>query len=191
MINSPYLRLTFKSLSDTPPNYAGNAGKYAKVDSGEIELEFDTPTGAGVGAAASACSVYLSGDQSVARAGWVKIEFDTELFDIDSEYDKDTNYRFTPTREGYYQVNFLASITMTDGNALGGAIYKNGSSVATEWRAKSAAIEPHPVDCGKTIYLNGSTDYIEFFVYHDASVNRNVESDQYYSYATIMLMGAV
>lgn len=38
---------TFLGLTDTPANYAGQAGKYAKVNAGENALEFSTPSGAG------------------------------------------------------------------------------------------------------------------------------------------------
>jgi len=38
---------TFISLTDTPANYTGSAGKYAKVNAGETGLEFDTPAGGG------------------------------------------------------------------------------------------------------------------------------------------------
>jgi len=37
---------TFVGLTDTPANYTGDAGKYAKVNAGENALEFDTPSGA-------------------------------------------------------------------------------------------------------------------------------------------------
>lgn len=36
---------TFVALTDTPANYTGNAGKYAKVNATEDALEFDTPAG--------------------------------------------------------------------------------------------------------------------------------------------------
>lgn len=36
---------TFLALTDTPSSYTGQAGKYAKVNSGESALEFDTPPG--------------------------------------------------------------------------------------------------------------------------------------------------
>ena len=36
---------TFVSLSDTPPNFTGQAGKFVKVNAGETALEFDTVSG--------------------------------------------------------------------------------------------------------------------------------------------------
>jgi hypothetical protein len=38
---------TFLALTDTPSAYTGQAGKYAKVNTGETALEFDTPGGGG------------------------------------------------------------------------------------------------------------------------------------------------
>jgi len=39
---------TFTALTDTPANYTGQAGKFAKVNAGETALEFDTISGGGV-----------------------------------------------------------------------------------------------------------------------------------------------
>ena len=39
---------TFVSLSDTPPNFTGQAGKFVKVNAGETALEFDTVSGSGI-----------------------------------------------------------------------------------------------------------------------------------------------
>ena len=39
---------TFVSLSDTPPNFTGQAGKFVKVNAGESALEFDTVSGSGI-----------------------------------------------------------------------------------------------------------------------------------------------
>ena len=42
----------------------------------------------------------------IASATFTKIQLNVELFDTNSNYDNVTNYRFTPTVAGYYQVNF-------------------------------------------------------------------------------------
>ena len=52
---------TFLGLTDTPSAYTGQAGKYAKVNSGEDALEFDTPGGGGD----MLKSVYDTGDDGV------------------------------------------------------------------------------------------------------------------------------
>ena len=39
---------TFVSLSDTPANFTGQAGKFVKVNAGESALEFDTVSGSGI-----------------------------------------------------------------------------------------------------------------------------------------------
>ena len=62
---------TFHGLSDTPASYSGQAGKYAKVNSGETALEFGTVTGlqAKIGSFSRDTSL-ASGDQPVAGVGF-------------------------------------------------------------------------------------------------------------------------
>jgi hypothetical protein len=52
---------TFLALTDTPSSYSGQAGKYAKVNTGETALEFATPGGGGD----MLKSVYDTGDNGI------------------------------------------------------------------------------------------------------------------------------
>ena len=53
-----------------------------------------------------AFSVYLSSNQTgVTNSTSTKIQFNTKVFDTNSNFDSSTNYRFTPTVAGYYQLN--------------------------------------------------------------------------------------
>ena len=103
--------------------------------------------------------------QSISAATNTKIQYNTEDFDTDSCYDNTTNYRFTPNKAGKYQVNFV--IACQDNGGSGWAyIYKNGSLFkATEYNAASDAT----IWCSNNVLmdLNGTTDYIEVFVYMD------------------------
>ena len=105
------------------------------------------------------------GSQAVNNATFTKLACATEEFDTNSNYDSATNYRFTPTVAGYYQINgyyYLNAI-------LGGctvAVYKNGSvakiggfSVANSYGAASII--------SSLILLNGSTDYVELYGYQN------------------------
>ena len=109
-----------------------------------------------------AFSAYASADQTVSNGTWTKVVIDTELFDTNSNYDT-SNYRFTPTIAGYYQVNTIlrsqgATFTL---RAVG--IYKNNikySSLSVSRESSSSAV----VLAGSNlIYMNGSTDYLEMF----------------------------
>lgn len=74
--------------------------------------------------------VYLSADQTHSGAGFDIVHFDTENWDIDSEFDNATNYRFTVTTTGYYLVNVRVTGNRTGDSANDTInIYKNGSAV--------------------------------------------------------------
>lgn len=114
--------------------------------------------------AGPAFSAYASATQTVTSATLTKVAINTEHFDTNSNFDT-TNYRFTPTVEGYYQVNgnirAQASTTMTNFTVL---IYKNGtgykrSQLNTSFTANSGQV----IQVADVIYMNGSTDYLELY----------------------------
>ena len=108
-----------------------------------------------------AFSAYVSSSASVSSATWTKIPASVEEFDTNSNYDNATNYRFTPTVAGYYQVNGQAMLSNTITRLLIG-IYKNGSQfkLGNDLPAGSN----RAIICS-LIYMNGTTDYLELYVY--------------------------
>jgi len=112
-----------------------------------------------------AFSAYMSADQSISTNTWTKVQFDSEAFDTNSNFDSTTNYRFTPTVAGYYQINFRSRTVGTSSTATYYTIYKNGSAVGINAAAlaTNAGFQSMQIASG-IIYFNGSTDYIEFYV---------------------------
>ena len=109
-----------------------------------------------------AFSAVPSGTQSVSAATPTKLTFATEEFDTNSNYNNSTTFRFTPNVAGYYAVRIGAQ---TNGQTLLIAyIYKNGGAVRSEERAASTAAVTS-VSAGALIYMNGTTDYLEAFLY--------------------------
>lgn len=112
-----------------------------------------------------AFSVYRNTDQgSVSTGVWTKVQLNAENFDTDSAFDSSTNYRFTPTVAGYYQIN--GNISVAAGTALTNcsiAIYKNGAASAGDGIVVSGTTATMSVS--DLVYLNGSTDYIELYGY--------------------------
>ena len=104
----------------------------------------------------------LSADQSITTATATKIQFNTEIFDTNSDYDNSTNYRFTPTVAGYYQVSATMRAEGSSLSLIALYIYKNGSNdLLLELDTKSTSTTHL---AGSTlIYMNGSTDYIEIY----------------------------
>ena len=95
------------------------------------------------------------------NASFNKVQFNTELFDTNSNYDNTTNYRFTPTVAGYYQINasvsFDGSTALTRGLII---IYKNGSPYA---RGTDIPTAVNTIVMSSLVYCNGTTDYIEIY----------------------------
>ena len=112
-----------------------------------------------------AFSAYKTGQQTgISYATWTKVQFPSKNFDTASAFDSTTNYRFTPLVAGYYQLNATAYINTL---AVGGqqiAIYKNGSQFSTGTTTTTASTDVSSV-VSAVIYLNGSTDYVEVYVY--------------------------
>lgn len=114
-----------------------------------------------------AFSAVPSGTQSIGVATQTKLTFATEEFDTNSNYDNTTNYRFQPTVAGYYQVNL--GIQLASGQTvLIGYIYKNGTNFKSASR-DSATANQTTLTTSALVYLNGSTDYIEAFIYTSAA----------------------
>jgi hypothetical protein len=132
-------------------------------------LTSPTITGATITVAATAApafSAYRNASQSVSGGVNTKVAIDTEEFDTNSNFDSVTNYRFTPTVAGYYQINAGVSFstTVTYAQIL---IYKNGASYKYNFSQLSAG--NYTQNISSIVYCNGSTDYIELYGYMLAS----------------------
>jgi hypothetical protein len=118
----------------------------------------------GVAGTGPAFSVYISANFSTTSNVGTKIPFNTENFDTASAFDSTTNYRFTPLVAGYYQINltvqqgFAAAIGITNAS-----IYKNGVEYTQGTRIINSATAGQSGINSVVVYLNGSTDYIEFY----------------------------
>lgn len=132
---------------------------------------------AGVAGNGPAFSAYQSSAQSVSNATWTKIQFQTEEFDKNNNFDNATNYRFTPTVAGYYQVNGGVYIP----GFICMALYKNGSEYKRSAQAQMNGI----LSAGTVstlVYLNGSTDYVEAWVYQGNGNTQSTANSQEQTY---------
>lgn len=119
-----------------------------------------TTATAGVPVNGPAFSAYPSSNQNITTNTYTKIALQTEEFDTNSNFDNATNYRFTPTVAGYYQVNGVVYPNTTT-TLVTAAIYKNG----VNYKAVQTAANSVGTECSALIYLNGSTDYIELYTF--------------------------
>ena len=116
----------------------------------------------GVAGNGPAFRAYATGGQSISNLVFTKVQYNNKAFDTANCFDATTNYRFTPNVAGYYQINGVLAF---NGAALGYAtliISKNGVT------NNQGAATPNNTTFGggcnvsDIIYMNGTTDYIEF-----------------------------
>jgi len=113
-------------------------------------------------AIAPAFSAYNNGTQSVSASTDTKIVFDHENFDTNSNYDNATNYRFTPTVAGYYQINTNVYVANFGGSWMRIWIMKSGSASSEFDRTITAGQTTLNGSC--ILYANGTTDYFEIYI---------------------------
>jgi hypothetical protein len=118
---------------------------------------------AGTGPAFSAYMINGSAGVSVTSGGFTKIVLDTEEYDTNSNFDT-SNYRFTPTVAGYYQINTGVTMAAPDTGAAA-YLYKNGAGY--QWGSSRGTANMFPTATTTTlVYMNGSTDYLELYIYN-------------------------
>jgi hypothetical protein len=129
-----------------------------------------------------AFSATIASNQSITTNTWTKCQCATEEFDTNSNYDNATNYRFTPTISGYYQVNGCVAFSSSSGNSQNAvAIYKNGSvfKYGTFMYPSGAPADSKGV-VSSLIYFNGSTDYVELYGLQVAAGNPVMTTNTYF-----------
>jgi hypothetical protein len=116
-----------------------------------------------------AFSAYSTANTSITSAVSTKVPFTLELFDTNNNFDSTTNYRFTPTVAGYYQLNAGVYVYSSAPSVRRIALYKNG---ITYQYGSYLSVSP-PSDSMNTysglVYFNGSTDYAEVYVYDNGT----------------------
>lgn len=103
-------------------------------------------------------------NQTITTAVTTKILLNSTMFNTNSGFNTTTS-RFQPTIPGYYSIMGSANIDFvgsTSESVINLFIYKNGaeySAANNQYLAGQAICQ-----VADTVYLNGSTDYVEFYV---------------------------
>ena len=135
-----------------------------------------TLAAAGLSGTPSFLCTMSTSQTSIADGVITKVAFDTEVYDTNSAYDKDTNYRFTvPADEGgKYYIYTKADCADTSGSQLRSFrtyVYKNGSQYAPT----VAEVDPRDNPGKGGAYMAGSiielaaTDYVEAYARLDTN----------------------
>lgn len=150
-----------------------------------------TPTGSGsitipsgvamTGHMYPAFQAYIGTQQSISNTTVTKIAYNTEIFDTDNMYDATTNYRFTPTVAGKYFVYARYRIS-SGGERNQISIYKNGSEFARSTQNAPSQLSSSLIT--EILTLNGSTDYIEAYAWHNNGSTQHLDEGTSPHYST-------
>jgi hypothetical protein len=155
------------------PDVAGSTTLTLPTGTGTVITTGDSGTvtqgmiGSGVTSTGPAFSAYASsGNVSISSNTWTKVALNSEEFDTNNNFDSTTNYRFTPTVAGYYQISGLIG---TEGSGATtrtlAMIRKNGGEFKFGDDLSGNTHTGSNVGVNALIYMNGSTDYLELWIY--------------------------
>ena len=113
-------------------------------------------------------------NQSISNATATKVQLNTEEFDTANCFDSTTNYRFTPTVAGYYQLNGAVALNATTMTIIVGFIYKNGNQFKRGTDIRTTINTDSVVTVSALVYANGTTDYFELYAYINATAGSPV-----------------
>jgi len=124
-------------------------------------------TAAGGAADLASLQLSLSADQAVTSGVYTKVNFDIVNLDTLGNYDNTVNYRYTPSKAGWYYFFFSIYAAVDFDNFIAASIYKNGSKILiTEnenWNNATSGFASIYALPGGLVQMNGSTDYVEFW----------------------------
>jgi len=106
--------------------------------------------------------------QSISNATYTKVQINTEEWDTASCFDSTTNYRFTPTVAGYYQVSGSVNYDPAASGKFFCIIYKTGVAFKGGTGVPFIATQYLSAAVSALVYLNGSTDYVELYTYQSS-----------------------
>ena len=149
------------SVTINEPSTASNFTQTLPAATGDVMVSGNMP----------AFSAYQNNpSQSISASTFTKVQLNTEDFDTANAFDSTTNYRFTPQVAGYYKIN--GQVTLINGTLLNRTslyIYKNGTAYKVGVSVPFNGSNNIANSISSLVYLNGTTDYVELYVWAGAT----------------------
>lgn len=129
-------------------------------------------------------------NQSIASVTITLVQFTHEEFDTNNNFDNATNYRFTPTVAGKYIITFSAWLLgLLNGETFVTSIFKNGSLFVDGLQNVPGANADVSSIASALIDFNGTTDFVDFRVFHNNAGALNLSGGIARTRATGMRIG--
>ena len=171
---------TSGSVTLTPPAVAGTNTLTLPAKTGNIITSADTGTvtqtmlSTNVAGNGPAFIVYQSSVQNLTSSTFIVVQYQTKENDTLTAFNNTAStatlnglsvpaYAFMPNIAGYYQISgaVYVNVAVSASAAIIGSIGKNGS----EYKRGTALNYAGNGICSALVYLNGTTDYVQFYVY--------------------------
>ena len=134
---------------------------------------------------------YIASNQTITSGSQQKVTFGSENFDTDNCFASST---FTPTVEGYYQLNATVRIAGSSGTGeVMIVLYKNGSEYArgTNEGGTEQGASWFSQQISDIAYANGTTDYFEVYFQQTSGSNHDTTAGSTIShFSGCMIRGA-
>lgn len=156
-------------VSLTVPSAAGTNTATLPAATGTVMVSGNMP----------AFSVGANVGTSLSNGAYTKVLFQVVEFDTNSNF---SSSRFTPTVAGYYQISSSVGSGSFGNSQSVIAIYKNGTKYKS---GQNLAVNNiYSLNISSVVYLNGSTDYVEIYVYQISGgivVSQNNSMDSWFN----------
>ena len=169
--------LTGGGTLDSDRTLAVGAGTGITVNADDVALTIPIAVssgGTGI-TTTEAITVTLEANQSVTSGVVTVISFDTVGRDANSTWNTSTK-RWVPQVAGRYFVNVNTQWTsvLEAGVLFGAAVYKNGAEAAFAFNLAGVLGPNYSMGTAAFVDMNGTTDYIDFRVFHNSSSSQNL-----------------
>jgi hypothetical protein len=168
-----------------------DANLFSLTNAGGLSVSGPISVGGKQAVNGPAFRAYVATGQAITSGSQQKVTFGTENFDTNSNF---ASSRFTPTIEGYYQLNATVRI---DGTSSTGecmiVLYKNGSEYARGHNQSGTeqGASFYSMSVSDIAYANGAGDFFEVYIQQTSGGNRNTTAGSPISYFSgAMVRGA-
>lgn len=114
-------------------------------------------------------------NQGLSTNSWTKVLCNYEVSDTSSAYDGTTG-RFTANVAGWYSFTASAQLNGSGGSRRFVSLWKNNSSIGY-FQIRDAGTGDVRIEITRLAYLNGSTDFVEAYVYTEATSGVSIGAD--------------
>ena len=165
--------VSYSNLTNIPTSFTPSSHNHAITDVTSLRTELDGLKPIGI----DKIRIYLAAAANSSTGGWQKVPMDTVVFDTNNLWDN-TNKRVVPKKEGYYQVNMRVRRNSSGGMVAGVAL--NSSAVAVTYVGTDAGTV-YASGGSALVYCNGTTDYIEPYIWAITSYDyTNVDRETWF-----------